>query len=294
MSNIDTLSYSCYSFLSLLRILSIFIDPKFIQKTLEVDVMKHGDFTKLAKKYGNRPGYSQTVLNVLSSYVNAYREDFRLAEIGAGTGKLTKNLQDMGFRGFAVEPNCEMRQEGIKFCKNNCNIGWSTGSGEETSLEDSSVDWVLMASSFHWTDFNISLPEFHRILKPGGFFTCMWNPRNLSASKFHQQLEQKLFEIAPNIKRISSGGKKYTDDIEKTLTSTGHFTDVVFVECSHEVTMTKERYIGAWRSVNDIQVQAGKAKFERIMDMIEKEISYMDYVVVPYKTRSWTARATGN
>ena len=37
--------------------------------------------------------------------------------------------------------------------------------------------------------------------------------------------------------------------------------DLVFMECNHEEVMAKERYMNIWRSVNDIQVQAGEDAF---------------------------------
>lgn len=54
--------------------------------------------------------------------------------------------------------------------------------------------------------------------------------------------------------------------------------------------MTKERYLNIWRSVNDIQVQAGEEGFQRIMDSIGNILKECDEIAVPYKARAWTAR----
>jgi hypothetical protein len=54
--------------------------------------------------------------------------------------------------------------------------------------------------------------------------------------------------------------------------------------------MTKERYMNVWRSVNDIQAQAGPERFEQILLMIEQLIAPLEDLVVPYKMRSWTAQ----
>lgn len=81
--------------------------------------MKHGDFTDLAKYYVNRPGYSHTVLNVLQTYAKdiAGYQEITVADIGAGTGKLTENLIELGLHGYAVEPNDAMRNEGVAYCE---------------------------------------------------------------------------------------------------------------------------------------------------------------------------------
>ncbi len=252
--------------------------------------MELGDFTSLAASYGNRAGYSELVLGALAKYTGAFeRPDFKIADVGAGTGKLTENIFEMGLSCVCVEPNDSMREEG-KVYTAKFPADWRKGSGEETGLPSASIDWLFMASSFHWVDLRKGLAEFHRVLKPGGFFTALWNPRNLEASPLHTKIESRVFEIAPNIKRVSSGGAKYRGELQNDMISTGQFSDCLFVEANHEVAMSKERYLGAWRSVNDIQVQAGPERFEQIMLAIEAEIKELPEVIVPYKTRSWTVR----
>ena len=140
--------------------------------------MKQGDFSKLAKDYINRPGYSLRLLNNIANIPISSRSKFKVADIGAGTGKLSENLLQLGFNVDCVEPNIEMLKEGIKYTKNMSAV-WSQGSAEDTGLKDKTYDWVLMGSSFHWVDFNKAINEFERILKPNGKFTAIWNPRNL-------------------------------------------------------------------------------------------------------------------
>lgn len=253
--------------------------------------MQLGDFSTLAKNYINRPAYDTELLNQILTHMDLKPENAVMADVGAGTGKLTKVLAEIGIRNIkAIEPNDEMRKEGSIYTKEYPFIEWAKGSGEETFLESNSVNWVTMASSFHWTDPNKSLPEFHRILKCNGFFSIMWNTRNIQSSELHMSIEECIHSIIPNLKRVSSGNKAHTKSWDEILVSTGHFKNVKFIETDYTEIMTKERYINAWRSVNDIQVQAGPEKFEEIIDMIEHKISDLQDVVVPYKMRSWTVQ----
>lgn len=253
--------------------------------------MKHGDFTELAKFYGNRPGYSLVALECLKNHIFNSVGEGKVADIGAGTGKLTENLVMLGCEGFAVEPNAAMRAEGEKVFEGNSKITWSEGSAEVTGLENNSVHWALMGSSFHWADSVVAVKEFHRILVPGGFFTAIWNPRNIESSDLHKRIEDVVYSEIPHMKRVSSGKSITTEEMKEKLLSGGYFKDIIFMEAPHVEVMTKERYMNTWRSVNDIQVQAGEEGFKRILSNIENIISDMDAVEVPYLSRAWTVQS---
>lgn len=246
--------------------------------------MRQGDFTELAKAYVHRPAYAIPVVDTLIS-----RTDGRVADIGAGTGKLTKMLSDRAdVSGFAIEPNDAMRAEGeaLKLP----DFDWRAGSAEATGLDDECVDWVTMASAFHWTDAPKALAEFHRILRPGGMLTLMWNPRDLARDRLQADIEREIARIAPQIQRRSSGAAAYTEGLEDLLLGSGLFKDLLFLEAPHVETMSRERHIGAWKSVNDIRAQAGEEAWAEILAAIETLLDGRDEVEVLYRTRAWTVR----
>lgn len=188
-----------------------------------------------------------------------------------------------------VKPGDSMREQGKRYTQD-CGVAWTCGSGEKTGLPSGSLNWATMASSFHWVKQPEGLREFHRILKPGGFLTVLWNPRDIESSALSIKVEELMQKLIPDIKRVSSGHEKSTRDWPTELTATGHFEDVIFLEARHQIVMSKERYLGAWRSVNDIQAQAGPKRFEDLMSAIESLISSLPELVMPYRTRAWTAR----
>lgn len=252
--------------------------------------MKHGDFTELAKFYGNRPGYSKVVLECLKNHVFNTIGEGKVADIGAGTGKLTENLAEIGLSGFAVEPNEAMRAEAAKYSWGEKFV-WSEGYAETTGFEDNCVYWALMGSSFHWADSKLAVKEFYRILVPGGFFTAIWNPRDIESNELHQRIEEVVYAEVPTMKRVSSGKSVSTEEMKEKLLSGGYFKDILFVEAPHVEVMSKERYMNTWKSVNDIQVQAGEEGFQRILRKIEEIIAEFDEIEVPYRSRSWTVQS---
>lgn len=252
--------------------------------------MKHGDFTELAKFYGNRPGYSRVVLECLKNHIFNSIGEGKVADIGAGTGKLTENLVEIGLGGYAVEPNAAMRGEAAQKYWGG-GILWSEGTAEATGLQDSCINWALMGSSFHWADSVLAVKEFYRILVPGGFFTAIWNPRDIENSELHRRIEDTVYAEVPQMKRVSSGKAISTEEMKEKLLSGGYFKDIIFVEAPHVEVMTKERYMNTWKSVNDIQVQAGEEGFQRILNKIEEIIQEFDEIEVPYLSRSWTVQS---
>lgn len=253
--------------------------------------LKAGDFTGLAKDYSlNRPDYSQSVLNAILGLLPKPHREIDFVDVGAGTGIWTRMVHDKGVKSAtAVEPNADMRGMGASDSANTA-IKWLPGSGENTKLPSSCCDWLSMASSFHWVDFARATQEFHRMLRPGGYFTALWNPRLIELNPLLVEIEAHLDTLRPNIKRVSSGRSGITETLTEQLNDSPYFEDVVYIEGRHTIEMSPERYLGAWRSVNDLRVQLGNEKFTAFLEFVENRISGYDSISAAYLTRSWSAR----
>ena len=250
-----------------------------------------GDFSGLAEDYAKyRPDYSQDVLSAILGMVGKPPGAIAAADIGAGTGIWTAMLAARGLKSVvAVEPNEEMRAEGVRRTSA-ANVTWQPGSGEHTRLPASSFDLVTMASSFHWTDFDAATREFHRILREDGCFVALWNPRYLEASPLLMEIEQYLKSLKPEVSRVSSGRSGITRDLAERLENCGSFKSIVFLEAKHVLEFTPERYLGAWRSVNDLRVQLGEDLFQRFLTYVQERISHLRSIQATYLTRAWVAR----
>ena len=69
-----------------------------------------------------------------------------------------------------------------------------------------------------------------------------------------------------------------------------YFKDVIYIDGRHIIKMDQERYLGAWNSVNDLQVQLGESLFKAFIKFIKKKIEDIEIIEATYLTRSWTAR----
>lgn len=250
-----------------------------------------GDFTGLAGDYSqHRPDYCPSVLEGLLGLLGKPVSEVDFADVGAGTGIWTRMVFNRGVKSVtAVEPNDDMRLSGIAD-STSTPIRWMAGNAEQTGLPAASCDWLSMASSFHWADFDKASREFHRVLRPGGRFTALWNPRLIEINPLLVEIEAHLNTLRPNIKRVSSGRSGITEVLTEQLLASPCFEDVVYLEGRHVIVMTPARYIGAWRSVNDLRVQLGAEKFDAFLDFVTKRISGLNVIEATYLTRAWSTR----
>jgi ubiquinone/menaquinone biosynthesis C-methylase UbiE len=105
------------------------------------------------------------------------RAGVTVVDVGAGTGKLTRDLVPTGARVVAVEPLPEMRDQLAAAVPG---VELLAGSAEALPLPGGSVDAVVAASAFHWFDTERALVEIHRVLKAGGALGTLGNGRDLS------------------------------------------------------------------------------------------------------------------
>jgi ubiquinone/menaquinone biosynthesis C-methylase UbiE len=254
-------------------------------------MMKHGDFTGLAGDYAKfRPGYAPQVATAILGYVGRDAASIDAADIGAGTGIWTRTLAARGLRSVvAVEPNDDMREQGIETSRGT-NIVWRKGSAEATGLPQTSADLVSMASSLHWADFDKACDEFYRILRPNGVFVALWNPRFIEANPLLVEIEAQITRLKPDIQRMSSGRSGISEHLTDMLSSKPQFVEVLYLEGRHSLQQTPEQYMGAWRSVNDLQVQLGPELFQKFLDSTEKRIAGLAVIETIYLTRAWAAR----
>jgi SAM-dependent methyltransferase len=120
----------------------------------------------------SRPGYPADAVQWLAGEAPC-----DVIDLGAGTGKLTRTLVDLGHRVTAVEPLTEMLDQLRSAVPGATAV---EGGAEAIPLPAGSADVVTVAQAFHWFDHGPALVEIARVLRPGGRVALVWNIRDES------------------------------------------------------------------------------------------------------------------
>ena len=98
--------------------------------------------------------------------------DATVLDLGAGTGKLTRDLVPRARLVYAVEPDDAMRavlEEVVPDAEA------LAGRAEAIPLPNNSVDAVFTAEAFHWYASDETVSEIVRVLRPRGGLAIFWN-----------------------------------------------------------------------------------------------------------------------
>jgi SAM-dependent methyltransferase len=123
----------------------------------------------------SRPSYPKELFELLEQGLQLPLTT-EIADIGAGTGILSKLLCEAGYQFvYGIEPNEAMYGALQQYMRDSPNFAARLASAENTQLESHSIDLITCGQSFHWFDVQAVKSEFRRILRPGGWIVLIWN-----------------------------------------------------------------------------------------------------------------------
>lgn len=100
----------------------------------------------------------------------------RIADVGAGTGKLTRVLAEApDAEVVAIDPDPEML---VTLRRAVPGVPTFVGSAERLPLPDVSVDAVVLGQAWHWVDPAAGSAEIGRVVRSGGVLGLIWNIRD--------------------------------------------------------------------------------------------------------------------
>ncbi len=208
--------------------------------------MNENIFNGLADIYDKyRPSYPQDLFTYLCSDIGI-NTDTTIADIGSGTGILSKKLLDISNCVYAVEPNDDMRkiaELNLSFKNNFISI---RATAENTTLSDHCVDYVTAAQSFHWFNRKLFKIECQRILKNKGLVILIWNCRQ-EDNEIVQAIDSISREFCPNFSGALCGmrGEKNIGDYRDFFS--GDYEIKLF---DNPIIFDKEGFLGLHQSAS--------------------------------------------
>jgi len=198
-------------------------------------------------------------------------------ELGAGTGKLTRVLVDLGHDVHATDPDAAMLavlEEQLP------GVRTAVASAEDIPLPAGSVDAVVAAQAFHWFDLERALPEIARVLRPEGALGLLWNQRD---------------EKIPWVRRLGAliGTQEQLRDPAEALIFSELFGFVEEHDVSHWQTIDRKTIQDLVLSRSNVAVldEAGRrAKLAEVVAFYDDFGRGMDGMQLPYVTRCFRAQ----
>lgn len=122
-----------------------------------------------------RPSYPRQALHWALEPVGTGPQ--RVADIGAGTGIMTRLIAAAGHDVVAVEPDPDMRR---RLAQTTPGASVVAGTAEAIPLPDGYLAAAVAAQAYHWFDRETAHAELARVIRSQGVFAAIWNDRDES------------------------------------------------------------------------------------------------------------------
>jgi SAM-dependent methyltransferase len=241
-------------------------------------------FSKTAGDYHrHRPSYPRALIDWILD-VSGVSQGAPVADVGCGTGIVTRLLAERGLAPIGIDPNDEMLALAHASGGRPCLRGEATATG----LAAASVDLVTVGQAFHWFDVPKALAEFRRILTNAGWCAAFWNVRQ-SAPGFMEEYDALLRERSSEYALLGKPARTL-----QTLKAAAGVCDVREAEFAHLQRLDREGLLGrAHSSSYVIHGVADLAAFDRALYALFERHAREGALAFQYRTLGLCFRIAG-
>lgn len=186
-----------------------------------------------------RTSYPQEFIEYLYSEIGVTEKSV-VADVGSGTGILTKQLLEKGSRVYAVEPNSDMRKVAESKLTGFGNFVSVNRTAENTTLIPTTIDYVTVAQAFHWFNQENFKKECQRILKTKGKVILVWNNRDSESEVVKENVIINK-KYCPTFKGFSGGNGDMINESVLSEFFDGPYITKVF---DHPLYFDEQGFIG--------------------------------------------------
>ncbi len=264
----------------------------------DIDRARALSFDAWAGEYDRlRPPYPDELFAMIRERLGL-SERPQVVDLGAGTGRASLAMAELGWRVTAVEPGRGM----VDVLRSNATdrgllVSTVQAEAESTGLDPGTAELVTAAQAFHWFDQQRALAEVARILRPGGGVALFWNVRDGERSAFLAEYERLLERYAGEANDMGRYVAVGRDQLRASFAASISFEPVDLLNLEHEVQMTAEEFIGL----------AFTASYVRLLDPNVQDRFRLELAAllgrhghaddtpfaVPYRIDLWVARRRG-
>ncbi|OIJ27402.1 SAM-dependent methyltransferase [Nocardioides luteus] len=204
-------------------------------------------------------------------------EPVSVLELGAGTGKLTEVLVQLGHDVFATDPDDAMLDI---LSEKLPDVRATSGTAEQIPTGDSLYDVVVVGQAFHWFDHAKALAEIGRVLKTDGRLAVIQNERD---------------ERIPWVRKLGRliGTQDTGFDPTEILDDSGMFSAVEAQTFRHWQVVDRHSIQDLVVSRSNIAVLEPEAQDHKRREVLAFYDDYgrgMDGMQLPYNCRAWRAQ----
>jgi SAM-dependent methyltransferase len=224
-----------------------------------------------------------------------------VADLGAGTGRASLAMAELGWRVTAVEPGRAMLDV-LRARATDAGLVVATvqATAEATGLDPASVDLAIAAQAFHWFDSAGAVQEMARIVRPGGGLAVFWNVRDEDRSPFvrdYHTLLETYVGSADTGRYLQAGRASGRERTQRALRDARGFADAQLTEVHHALPMTPEEFEGMAFTASYLRAMdpERQARFRRELAelMARHDLQPERRFLVPYRVDLWTAVRRG-
>lgn len=254
---------------------------------MALDPLAERGFGRRARDYERgRPGWPAEALETVLGELDL-GSAATVVDLGAGTGKLTRELRQRVGRVIAVEPSDSMRDVLRSAVPG---VEPLDGAAEALPLADASVDAVFVGDAFHWFATRAAVAEIARVVRAGGGLVLMWNSHAWGDESWLREMGELIGpRSAPGVRPEN----RHQSGLWREALDGAPFGELHTVRVRHELHTDLAGFllhISTWSFVSALDDDDRDDLLRELRGVLQRALPDPDHVTIPYRTDAYWAR----